>query len=1320
MRRQWMAAGAAFMVASCVCGGPQHWGFGFGYLVTVEENQAGRRCLSVYEPPLRVKDGDWLLRWRDDSGSVADVMADGLAVGDFWPRDIGTEYAVAVVADGGDVRAMVLKAPEVFGTEPWVVLSRHALPGMEGAAARLAPGQIRIAAGDLSGTGRDQLVVAHTMPGAGNVPVLTVYDPAGTPESPQWSAREAEFVRLDDTPGPLTGMLADDFWGDGRQRLALAFAVETGTEVRYWDATRAGDRLQFEEVARETVRTAEPGPLACAAADFLKDGLAYVIWMPRDPSSPTLHVRVAPRADARYRTVWVRPEETFAGANLPGQQQGEGRQIMTGRRQAPFGRIVAAAGGRVFGYVIPGCDERKNTFWSAWTFQGADDVEISFADRVPVYRLGVPKRWQDGGWPWEPDDHYGWPHKEEMVTYRVHVKNNGTRTIPAGVITLQSWVNVADRNADTLPDAEQRVGFVHTLEEPLPPFDPDAPRYAVVEVPFRWPYALEQPEGWTWKRINVREVGERWFITRLQYAGDENERNNRYEMALNAAMLRPVYKYDDEVNTLEWRAPTVLGDPESKEYITRKLADSVQCMWERSRTSGGDDVLQRIAFVGYRLGEGTTSRRDLDWSFYEGPRDLQKWIGLWGDFERFNPWDGGAELHESGHLFHRIGDLYHYYVFPTGTRKIVMGDGAPVQMYTYAWGRDSFCDGQAIIGEGAADLHRFIEGVRYGLGWPWHRMLPAKVFVRVLDRKGEPVAGARVTFWTYTPTECRRVRSGRTGVDGRWDTGLPGGTSTLFDPLGIPLYDDPECDALAHVYTVDFDGYSEFGILGADDVTSHSRYTLMARSVTHPQEWTWDLPTLYEDGAPLPEFDVAGGVRGRAIKLEVRGEPGRRFRLYRRWEPTYRFERIDEQLATDGRAVFTDDMGAEDWFGSNRYRAVYYVTQVGEGIESLPRRVYGMGIEKAHGITDMGEGRLLVTVNCGKAEPFAILAQGTTPEVEYIKHYRFGHTAAKIVPSAKGEGRFYATLAASDLPGAERAFDLIQFGRPDRFEAHYPVLQTIWAADVVATPDQAPSAVTFAAPDPDARAPVQIGDVAINAHDTNRRARIVDVLDDGLVLAAPIFEPDRDGQRVHIEFAAGTPGSGTEDRSLLRPRGLATVEVDGREYILIADHGNGRVVLWSDATRFLDVWTTQGMRPAAVAADPRGDGHAYVLDRRPDRRSLIHRLRVRDGRFVGTAEEGIPVNVGDATSGPEMGLAVATDPTDGRTLIAVTDAERRRVMEFKEADGAWREVACHTAACGTFAGPGDLEGPSDVAYSRVGGELQLFAVDGRQRVVRLR
>ena len=41
-------------------------------------------------------------------------------------------------------------------------------------------------------------------------------------------------------------------------------------------------------------------------------------------------------------------------------------------------------------------------------------------------------------------------------------------------------------------------------------------------------------------------------------------------------------------------------------------------------------------------------------------------------------------------------------------------------------------------------------------------------------------------------------------------------------------------------------------------------------------------------------------------------------------------------------------------------------------------------------------------------------------------------------------------------------------------------------------------------------------------------------------------------------------------------------------------------------------------------------------------------------------------------------------------------------------------------AAGTFVGDAALEGPTDVAYTVDSGELRLYAVDGHDRVVRLR
>lgn len=1404
----------AMLAALPAAAGPQHWGFGFGYLVTIEENERGERALSVYEPPLRVKDGDWLLRWRDTSDQYQDVLPNGVAVGDFWPEPMGGREHVVVVTYTEDAGLSVaaLDPPEVFGTRPWGRAgewrSRPLPPDSpqrrfgdrwQPPLGLLVGGNrvLAVAAGNVMNRGRDQLIV---LAADGRTPpnyALQMYAPPEGPGAGSWTICGLAALKglLREPQEAPRALVAADFWGrGGRDALLLVFDERAvffdlaDTGVRTPAAERGpGQAEPPPELAVARPEVLAELPLAAAglaaprrpgdwlaAADFLKDGFAYLAWgggCGRSGDPAAMVFTTAPKAEQRFSTCWVRPDETFAGAKLAGQQVGESRRIMVGARQAPFGSVIAAGAGRTFGYVTAGVDERKEKLWKPWQYHGYDDAEIAFAHRTPVYRLGVPKEWQDGDWPWEPDEHYGWPLKDEEVAYEVSIKNNGREPIPPGAVTLRAWVAAPERNADVLRPGSP--DFEHTIGEPIPPFDPARPEYAVVRVALRWPFELEQPPGWTWKRINVRRTGERWLILRLEYAGDENERNDRYELALNSLLFRPVWRFDVDapphptpdglegrpdrrINTLAYRAPVVVGDPESKEYNGRKLADAVQCMWERSRTSGGEDVWQRVVFDSYRLfdpqGRGGLKplNRADDWSCYEGPREGEHWVGLWGDYERFDPRDGGAELHETGHLFHRIGDLYHYFIFPTAQRSIRLGDGSPVQMHTYAWGLDSFCSGHAIIGEATCDLHRMIEGVRYGLGWGWHRMLPDALAVRVLDRDGRPVPGAPVSLWLY-PDNVLHER-GVTDGAGVWPLSFPAAPPAegegrvgpgerparrfrVFDPLGIRLYEGRALDSLAQIFTVELPGYSDFMIWGAEDTHAHSRYTLMQQSLLHREGWTWDFRTLYRPGAPEPQFTVTAAVRGREIMLRLAGT-AERYRVYRRWEPTYVFEPIAE-VAPEGlssgeaeapAAALTDDMGAADWYMRGRYRAVYYVTAVSGGVESLPVRVYGIALDRANGLSALGDGRLIVSANCGKADPFGVLCRGTMPVEECIRHFRFGHTAAKIIGAPGNPERFCATLVASDMPwGADRYFDLIRFDKPDRFQRQYPVLQAIAAVDVRAFSTAAPYTVTLAGRDPEASASINAGDWALAGAD---RARILAVDESGLELTLdrPLFrEGQQDGLRLHIEFGGGTPGDRAELRELRNPRGLDTIILDQdvrpgdvlalagpRQYLAIADTGNGRVVVWDAYLRHAASWqpAEPGFHPAAVARDPSASQRFFVLDRRADRGSRVYLLQF-DGRQV-RAVHSMPVDVGDGADGTEIGLAA------GSNVLAITDASAQRVLIVPQHPETARAPEVLTEAIGTFVGDARLGNPTDVAYAVEDGEVRLYAVDGHDRVVRLR
>lgn len=1373
----------AFYVGACVAAlaGPQHWGFGFGYLVTLEEGADGARVLSAYEPPMFVKDGPWLLRWRDAAPQYADVLPNGLAVGDFWPEPMGgSEYLAALVQTQPAVppTVRIYAAPQIFGTQAWRVVAEQTLlaAGKDLGGAPFVPQFV--AAGDVLGKKRDQLVALYDRGSGVHVYTLATYEPPAKPGAGAWTAAGAELP-LDEAYrlANITGLMVGDFWGDGRDRVAIALVEQGQTRVEFFELTDNGLR----RIPGVTALNAKE-PTAFAAADFLKDGFAYVAAL---STGPDVVFTTAPRqADKLYNTCWVRADETFAGAKLTGQAVGEGRQVMTGRRQAALGKIVAASAGRVFGYITAGVEQRKQKLWKPWQYHGYNDVEIAFTHRTPVYPRGIPKKWQDGGWPWEPDEHFGWPLKGEEVTYEVSLKNNGPAPIPAGQVTLRAWVDTPERNADILhPRAAE---FTFTVNEPIPPFDPAAPKYVVVPIKLKWPYDLEQPAGWSWKRINVRQVGERWLILRTGFAGDENERNDRYELALNSLLFRPVWRYevdapphpspdgiegrpDRKINTLAYRAPCVIGDPESKEYNGRKLADAVQCMWERSRTSDGGDVWQRIVFDSYRLydPEGRNGLKPLsraeDWLYYEGPREGEHWVGLWGDYERFDPRDGGAELHETGHLFHPLGDLYHYFINPTVTRRAHMADGSSVQINTYCWGLDSFCSGHAIIGEGGSDFQRYMEGARLGLGPAWHRILPAKINVRVLDRDGQPVPQAKVTLWPYGDNEP--FATGTTDAQGCWDPGVNRQPGDRYDIFNLPQYRDRVLDAIGHIFTVDFPSaadppptspsqggeyrYSDFMIWGAEEVAAHSRYTLLQAALKHPDAWTWDFKTLYKAGVPTPRFDVTAAVQGRRIKLRMKSpQRGADFRVYRRWEPTYVYEcvmdhaptpPVDGELPNGTRATarphffgspveFADDMGAQDWYTKGRYRAAYYVTEVIDGVESLPKRVYGIALDRVNGISDLGDGRLMVSVNCGKSEPFGVLCRGTTPVEETMKHFRFGHTAAKIVGSQANPQRYYATLTSSDLAGMDRFFDLVQFDKPDRHNDSYPVVQNIAECDVAEFSATAPYTLTLR-PDRGASAAINAGDWAF-VDDTPARILAVDESGTQLTLDRALFKAgQKEGLHVRIEFGGGTAGDKAALRELKTPRGVAVVQdAGGKELIAIADTGNQRVVVWDATTRFVAQWKPeQGeFQPVAVAADPAGSGAFFVLERGPDR-AMLHRLRCEGDVISEVPGSPYSLDVGDSPQGPEMGLAAALEPGKPSCIVAVTEASRGRVLELSVPVGdqantarTLKTVATHGDAIGTFVGDAALSNPTDVAYTVEEGALRLYAVDGHNRVVRLR
>jgi hypothetical protein len=1208
-----MRALPLLLLSASALAGPQHWGFGFGYLVALEREADGLR-LAVYEPPLRPKDGPWLLRFTDRSSALEGALA--LAAGDFWPAPIGKDRVAVLAAKGDGVVLRLLEPPEVFGTRPWRALVETS--PFEG----VRP-PVLAAAGDVLGQKRDQLLVVS---GAS----VRVYEPPAAPDAPGW--RLVLEGALPEAPGAIA-------WADGR--LVASF----GARLRRFAPSRAAssDPERLVLTAEDGDETLAEPPAALAACDFLKEGQARVVIA------------------ARQRTF-----EARARGLAP--MRGEGT-----------GAVVALAAGRVFGVIR--CElttERRKQQKP----RSGPDAEIAFVHRLPLVDLTAA------------GDRFGWPKQGETVTYEVHVKNNGDRPLPRGQARLRAWLGGA-RNADVDPATRDRPDRVIGVPEELPPFDPRRPRYAVFKVTLPWPYGLRARPEWQWKALDLDAAGERWLVVALDAAGDVNERNDRYEAALAAYTLHPVFK---DRNTLADRTPTVDGDPWSKEYLTRKLADAVTCMWERSATARGEDVRVRVFFDGYRVGWPLTKE---DQRFYEGWRELDGWWGENQNWERFDPGDGGGELHETGHLFHQLGDLYQYHAFPAYTALAQMADGRPVQLRTHCWGPDSFATGHTKVSEAACELHKFVEGARGRGIEAWHLLAPRRILVRVLDRDGKPVPDAEVALWLYRAT--KPLAQGKTGTDGRWDIGHPFVEQAWKDePFGRPHYESPFAHALAHIFTVRAGPVTDAAIWGTESTWAHSRYLLMGRSFTDPDEWTWDFPTLYRPGAPEPRFQVRPVVDGRRVALLVDGARGP-VQVWTRSDPDYVRRgptgapgaRIDLDLSRPGTG------------GEQKLRALVDLVETTEAGESNPRSLAVHALLGAQGITHWKDDRFLVAWNGGQAQPFGSVFRDESPEQELLHHWRFGHTARKLAPSALVPGRLYATLERSDTDPPV-FFELIE-PRGDPPYGLEPV------ARIHGGVHAGPGAPRLRLEEATARGfgPLP-GDLVTGPEG---RARITTVTGGELALAAAVAGADRKEFNFEVHRLAGAPGKGTATRELQRPRGLASFVHRGREHVAIADHGNGRVVVWDADTRFVAAWGRAGFQPAAVAAHPEREGELFVLDRRKARGSQLHLLRF-DGRSLEPASGWPrPVDAGDREDLAEMGLAVVAGGEG--LLVAITDAEQKRVLEY-QLGRALTGPAVLAGAIGPVVGPPELEAPVDVAWRPDPQGPRLYAIDRRERVVRLK
>jgi hypothetical protein len=1236
--------------------------------VTIERDARGAR-LSAYEPPLRAKNAVWLRRWVDSGARYNSVIPGGLSVGDFWPGGVGKEYAVLLTKAPSGTRAFFAEAPEAFGTMPWKWSS--------GSSVKLQGVVLQSAAGDLLGQKKDQLLVLTSSPRGRQIEVWGV---TGTPGSP--ILRRQAMIPVARNAG---GFVCGDFWGEGRDRIGLI----TANRIDFLKLTDG----KLSPMVSAKMRGGKPG--LAVSADFVKDGFDVLAVTGAETDSYSIFsAPLLPGTKKKQGPVYT--GRAMSGQPLPG-FSGANQTFAMAARLDTRGGIIGAGVGRVFGYVR---DTPISAIRKSHGIDPRPDAEIAFTSRFPLYSLtkGAP--------------HYGWPLKGETFGYDVAIKNNGATPIPAGA-KLTVWFGAKQRNADTSEATMRKPDRVVKIGKPIPPFDPMHPSYIHIKVQGKWPYSLIKmsPQA-TWMKINLEQVGERWLVLKLDAPGDRTLRNNRVEAAFHAHTFHPIHRE----NTLADRVPTVLGDPCSLEYLSSKLADAETCVWERSRTQNNEDVLQRVFFDGYKIGfpdaETDEAKRLAAWhaiqEWWEGWRELDIWTGENQTWEKYD-WSYSPELHETEHLFHPLGDLYGNYVMPVWLRECKMADGTPVQMRTNLWGPDLFGDGHALIGPAACELmKRYLVGSRGAGLEAWWTVAPKTVKVQILDRAGKPVPNAEVTWWS--DSHIGAVGAGRTDATGCWDVSSFFGKLSEPDKIGVRhFYGDQNgglTDFNADIFTVRIGSYQDAAILGASDVNAHSRLSLLHHAMLNPEEWTWPIKTNYAPDAPEPDFKLVSAVRGARISIDVDG-PKAKYALYRSWEPAYIREKLGEFEAGGDTPPMIQDMAEADGHSAGRFRAIYEVTRLADGKESLPRRISVCGLKNGKGVSAMNDGRLVVATNAGIANPFAVIFDGTTPAEEFFYHYRFGHTARKVVQSLKDPKRFYVTLTGSDTKPAY-GFDIAVPNATGAYEVRSEMNDFSCSSFTGSTTQTLTLADQKMADRLNPGDSIYVGD---------KYVRII--AKDGLALTTDgrVFADGATNLTFTADRTAGSPGSRAEMRELDHAGGLACLNVAGKEYVAIADTGNHRVVVWSDTTAYVAKYDDPAFTPMAIAADPIEPSAFGVVGRTGAGVASVRRMTF-DGAGLNLVKE-VPLSDASVSTNGALGIAIAKMPGEP-FQVAISDAEGKQVLEYTAGANALTLQTKLVKAIGVCAGDPTLEKPLDVAYVEKDGVLQLFALDNADRLVRLR
>ncbi len=184
--------------------GPIHWGSGYPYMVTVERGAKVSR-LCAYEAPIRVKNAEWLRRWVDEGSRYNAVVPGGVAVGNYFPKPTGKEYAALVTQSKTGNNLVLASAPEMFGSMPWT-WSKPAPISFRGTL-------VQLAAGDPLGTKKDHLLALTT---SNRESRMEIWEVSGTPSAPT-----VKRLAMWAVPNDTAGLVSGDFWGDGRDGFGL-------------------------------------------------------------------------------------------------------------------------------------------------------------------------------------------------------------------------------------------------------------------------------------------------------------------------------------------------------------------------------------------------------------------------------------------------------------------------------------------------------------------------------------------------------------------------------------------------------------------------------------------------------------------------------------------------------------------------------------------------------------------------------------------------------------------------------------------------------------------------------------------------------------------------------------------------------------------------------------------------------------------------------------------------------------------------------------------------------------------------------------------